>query len=126
LISQMLSYHDSAGRESERVYHAFVLGLLEGLERGYRVTSNRESGYGRYDICARPRTGQGAAYLFEFKRAESEEALTEAASKALAQITDKAYPVELKAEGIDTLLAVGIGLHGKKARVVLAKIELVT
>lgn len=68
---ETISYFDSGSapseREPERFYHGFVLGLLVDLREKYIVTSNRESGYGRYDIMLEPRNREDAAIIIEFK-----------------------------------------------------------
>jgi hypothetical protein len=55
LVLNSISYFHISGRESEKVYHSFVLGMLVGLSDDYEVRSNRESGYGRYDVMVIPR-----------------------------------------------------------------------
>ena len=54
MVTAVLSYHDTAGDEPERVYHAFILGLFVHLQDRYTIRSNRESGYGRYDVMLIP------------------------------------------------------------------------
>ena len=63
-----LSYFDVSGDQSEKVYHAFVLGMLIALSNNYEVLSNRESGYGRYDVCIIPRDTSKLGIIIEFKR----------------------------------------------------------
>ena len=55
LVAGVMSFHDTAEEEPEKVYHAFVLGLLVNLSDRYQVRSNRESGYGRYDVMLIPK-----------------------------------------------------------------------
>lgn len=111
-----LSYHDISSDESERVYHAFVLGMLLGLRHAYEVRSNRESGFGRYDVLLIPKDTSQLGIIFEFKKAHLDrESLEEAAEKALQQIATQKYAEELHARGIQRVLALGMAFSGKKA-----------
>ena len=75
----------------------FLAGLLTGF-KGYRVTSNRESGNGRYDLFVKSRIGKNTAVIFEFKLAPTEDELEKYADFAIQQIEEKKYEMELKAE----------------------------
>ncbi|EDN67847.1 protein containing DUF1703 [Beggiatoa sp. PS] len=68
MVLAVLSYHDTAGDKPERVYHAFVLGLLTHLTDRYVIRSNRESGYGRYDVLMIPLNKSEPGFIFEFKK----------------------------------------------------------
>jgi hypothetical protein len=72
-----LSYYDTSGRDPEKVYQAFMLGLLAGMS-DYEVSSNREAGFGRYDIMLRPKNGQGQAIIMELKRLRPKETVEQA------------------------------------------------
>jgi len=113
LVEEVMSFHDPQGKEPERVYHAFVLGLLAQLRGRYRVTSNRESGYGRYDIALRPRMLDERGIILEFKTIESEEPRA-ALDAALNQIVDQDYAQSMRVEGFDKILIVAVAFKGKR------------
>ncbi len=87
--------------EPERFYHGFVLGLLVDLNERYILTSNRESGYGRYDVQLEPRKEADDAILLEFKvrNPKTEETLEKTVENALAQIERRDYAAELRQKG---------------------------
>ena len=87
---------------SERFYHGFVLGLTVDLADRYVITSNRESGYGRYDVVLEPKRQEDCAVIMEFKVRDpgEEKTLEETAKEALAQIERKKYEAALTAKGI--------------------------
>ena len=92
--------HPDGGSEPERFYHGFVLGLMIDLEDRYILTSNRESGFGRYDIMLEPRNSKDPAIIIEFKvQGRRESNLTETVKNALRQIEEKQYEVSLVAKG---------------------------
>ena len=88
--------------EPERFYHGFVLGLIVDLADRYRITSNREIGFGRYDVMLEPLRDGNPAFVLEFKvhDSEEEETLADTVAAALRQIEEKAYDTELTARGI--------------------------
>ena len=88
--------------DPERFYHGFVLGLIVDLVDRYRITSNRESGFGRYDVMLEPLRDGDLAFVLEFKvhDSEEEETLADTVAAALRQIEEKAYDTELTARGI--------------------------
>ena len=88
--------------EPERFYHGFVLGLIVDLADRYRITSNRESGFGRYDVMLEPLKDDDTAFVLEFKvhDSEEEETLADTVAAALRQIEEKAYDTELTERGI--------------------------
>ena len=109
----------SASAESERFYHGFVLGLMVDLQDNYHITSNRESGFGRYDIMLEPvEIGQSDAIILEFKviDPESEADLNATVNNALEQIRHKQYDAQLLARGFrpDQIRAYGFAFQGKQ------------
>jgi hypothetical protein len=116
MVLSVLSYHDTAGEAPERVYHAFVLGLLTHLSDRYIVRSNRESGYGRYDVLMIPRQQPEPGFVFEFKKIDrpDEKTVKEAMQSALQQIKEKEYAVELKEQGIKRIWGIGVVVEGKQ------------
>jgi hypothetical protein len=114
-IEKTLSYFDLNG-ESERFYHAFVLGMLVALEETHYIRSNRESGYGRYDVMVIPKDKNQLGLIIEFKKVNKRrnETLEEAVKKALDQIENKKYNIEMKELGIDKILELAIAFDGKE------------
>ncbi|MCP4546799.1 MAG: AAA family ATPase [bacterium] len=117
-VTAVLSYHDTAGDEPERVYHAFVLGLLTHLSDRYHIRSNRESGYGRYDMLMIPRNSGAPGFVFEFKKVDyPDDADAKAAMRsALLQIRQRDYAAELREHGITAIWGVGVVVEGKTVR----------
>lgn len=110
--------HPSGKTQPERFYHGFVLGLLVDLKERYEVKSNRESGYGRYDVMMIPVNKKDNAFVLEFKVHDQEEenTLEETASAALKQIDEKNYDAELLTRGIQQsqIKHYGFAFEGKK------------
>lgn len=120
---QTFSYFDTgeraSGAEPERFYHGFVLGLLVDLRSRYELKSNRESGFGRYDVILVPRNlKEGNAVILEFKvrNVRKEKSLEETARSALDQIRERRYSEELKNRGIseERINRYGFAFEGKK------------
>jgi hypothetical protein len=98
----------------ERVYHVLMIGLLAGLsDYAYRLTSNHESGLGRYDLMLTPKDPNKHGIIFEFKVADTAEKLEACAHSALKQIVDKQYSAALVNQGIKRGLHIGIAFFGK-------------
>ena len=112
-VVHTFSYYDTNGREPEKVYQAFLLGLLAGMS-DYEVSSNRESGFGRYDILLRPKGGKGQAVIMELKRLRPTETVEKALSSALQQIEDKQYDAVLRQDGFTDILKMAITFDGKR------------
>ncbi len=102
----------------ERFYHGFVLGLIVDLADIYHITSNRESGFGRYDVMLEPLKNDIPAIIIEFKvfNPAKEADLEETVQSALAQIEDKRYDEELTARGIsrERICHYGFAFKGKE------------
>ena len=111
-LEAMASLHDTA--EKEAFYHGFVLGIMTWLMPKYRVVSNRESGYGRFDIGIFPREQGIPGIVMEFKVADSEAALEETAQRALAQVDAKDYLAEFREQGVTEVWRYGVAFCGKK------------
>ena len=118
---EVFSYFDTGGKQSgdepERFYHGFVLGLMVELADRYVITSNRESGYGRYDVMLEPKTSGNNAVIIEFKaQEEDEKELSDAVEEALRQIEDKNYEAALMARGIpkERIRKYGFAFRGKE------------
>ena len=112
LLMQSVSSFDTAG---ENFYHGFMLGLCALLGSAF-ITSNRESGEGRYDIQLKPIKKNLPGILIELKAEKdcSEERLKKLSEAALQQIIDKKYDTELIAAGVETIYKYGVAFSGKK------------
>jgi hypothetical protein len=112
-VMASMSFFDMAA-EPEKVYHAFVMGLLLWLSPRYEVKSNRESGYGRYDIMIIPAEQSKLGFIIEFKKNRKNETLEEAVKSALRQIDEQKYETELLQRGIKKYKKLAIVFKGKK------------
>lgn len=101
ITQETFSYFDS-GSQPERFYHGFVLGLLVDLRGRYLITSNRESGFGRYDVMLEPLHKEDDAFILEFKvfNPLKENSLEDTVRSALIQIEDKHYKASLISRGV--------------------------
>jgi hypothetical protein len=136
VFSRIVSTHDTA-RSAENFYHGFMLGLTASLRpEEYEVKSNKESGYGRYDLVILPKDITKYAIIFEFKSIQTSKAskavhhetktskessieplvsrLEQGAQKALAQINQKQYITEAEHRGFKNIIKIGIAFSGRE------------
>ena len=114
-VNKSVSYFDTEDK-NENFYHALVLGMLTGLGEDYEVKSNRESGFGRYDVSVIPRDKSKLGIVMEFKKVNKKrnEDLEIAVEAALKQIKDKNYKQEFINNNIENVLEMGIAFQGKE------------
>ena len=114
----MLNSISSFDHSHESFYHGMILGLLVTFESGYRLTSNRESGLGRFDIQLMPKDSKLPGVLMELKSTKDKnDDLKALAKAALEQIDEKRYDTEMRAEGVKDNIRIGIAFCGKMAEV---------
>lgn len=112
ICHEIMSFHDFASTP-EKVYHALVLGMLVWLSDDYEIRSNRESGYGRYDIVFKPKDLNKKGIIIEFKLIDKETNADDVLNVALKQIDEKQYDTDLKAAGVTDILKIAVGFTGK-------------
>ncbi len=114
IVLKSLSYHDLAG---EAAYHTFILGILANLSADYDVLSNREAGFGRYDVILRPKSQGYPGVLFEikvFRKEPQEVEVVKTLEQALAQIHTRKYAHELSSRQVAPIHAYAIAFSGKQ------------
>ena len=118
LTKEMFSYMDVGENTAENFYHAFVLGMLVGLRDTYYVNSNRESGFGRYDIMLEPHDRNGNSFIMEFKVADSfeDESIEEVIESAKKQIEEKGYESNLRERGFNNITKIVFAFKGKECK----------
>jgi len=114
ILLKSTSYYDTG---NEDFYHGLILGMTLYLDRDYYVTSNRESGLGRYDVIIEPKNRNNRGYILEFKVAKIEKDLEKVSKEAIEQIIDKKYDTQLKERGIKDITLLGIAFFGKILKV---------
>ncbi|MCY7008494.1 ATP-binding protein [Fusobacterium simiae] len=114
ILLKSTSYYDTS---NEDFYHGLILGMTLYLDRDYYVTSNRESGLGRYDVIIEPKNKNNRGFILEFKVAKSEKELDKVSKEAIEQIIDKKYDTLLKERGVKDITLVGIAFFGKILKV---------
>jgi hypothetical protein len=126
VVLTSFSYFDITESAAEKVYHAFIMGLMIGIEKTHIIRSNRESGYGRYDLMLAPKAKDGFGFIFEFKKVDAfaGEKLETACDEALKQIAAKAYKTELKAAGVDRIIEIALAFEGKQVMMKHRAVEL--
>lgn len=115
IMLKHMSFNDISNLE--KVYHSFILGLMISLEREYKITSNQESGFGRYDILIEPLNKNKNGYVLEFKVASHEDKLEEKAVEALKQIEDKKYYLVLENDKIKEIILIGMAFYKKLVKI---------
>lgn len=118
LLLQSVSCYDTMG---ENFYHGFVLGLCAMMDKYYYISSNRESGEGRYDIQLLPRNKKFPGVLLELKAVKNynETELKALSDKALQQIRDRKYDTEMKKMGVDHIWMYGVAFCGKHVEITM-------
>ena len=118
LVRQMFSFMDVGENTAENFYHAFVLGMLVGLKDSYYVNSNRESGYGRYDIMLEPKDKNGNSFIMEFKvyREEKEKDINDTIENAKKQIEERKYEENLQEKGFTNITKMVFAFKGKEVK----------
>ena len=123
----MMTLENETEREAGQVFDTyadvddgFMLGLCAAMEQ-YRKSSNRESGYGRYDIQLTPKLPYLPGIIIELKAAKdcSEDELRELSKKALQQIEEKKYDTELREAGVTDIIKYGVAFCGKKVEIAI-------
>ena len=122
ICNTVFSYFDTGkgklGDEPERFYHGFVLGMVVSMSKEYHIRSNRESGFGRYDIMIYPKLSEWQAFIIEFKvrNQQKEATLSDTVQAALQQIEEKRYDEELKTLGFkeEQIRKYGFAFEGKE------------
>ncbi|MBS9776352.1 MAG: AAA family ATPase [Fusobacterium sp.] len=115
VMKNTLSYNDVI--LEERYYHLFVLTLLIYLDDRYYVKSNKESGYGRYDIAIIPKDKTKVGFILEFKVSEKEENMENTLNEAIKQIEEKEYSTELNEMGIENIVYIAFAFHKKIVKI---------
>ena len=114
ILLNSTSYQDT---KNEDFYHGLILGMTLYLDSQYYVTSNKESGLGRYDVTIEPKNKNNKGYILEFKVTKNEEDLEKEAKQAIEQIISKKYDVSLKERGIKDIIILGVAFCGKLVKV---------
>ena len=123
LVREMFSYMDVGENTAENFYHAFVLGMLVGLRDTYYVNSNRESGFGRYDIMLEPHDKSKNSFIIEFKVADDfeENTIEDTISNAKRQIEEKGYESNLRERGFRNITKMVFAFKGKECKMEIVK-----
>ena len=118
LVIEMFSFMDVGKNTAENFYHAFVLGMLVGLKDSYYVKSNRESGFGRYDIMLEPKDKNGNSFVMEFKVLEDaeEKTIEDTIENAKKQIKERRYSEDLEERGYTKITKMVFAFKGKEVK----------
>ena len=113
-VVNYLSYFQTSKDHIEKVYHAFVLGMLITLEDSYHIESEKESGYGRVDILMTPYDKGRPGIIIEMKKIRPRETTETALEAALKQIEDRQYEAALRQQGCTSIMKVAVTFDGKR------------
>jgi hypothetical protein len=116
LVKRTLSFHDTGGDRPERVWQAFVLGMLVALEPDYEVRSNLEAGWGRADVLVRPRSPGRTGVVMELKRIDEGESVDVAFDAAFRQLADRDYASALRGIAVPIRIIAAV-FEGKRVYV---------
>ena len=118
LVIEMFSFMDVGKNTAENFYHAFVLGMLVGLKDSYYVKSNRESGFGRYDIMLEPKDKNENSFVMEFKiyKEEKEKTIEDTIENAKKQIEERKYAEDLEERGYTNITKMVFAFKGKEVK----------
>jgi len=103
--------------KNESFYHGLVLGMMFYLDNHYYVKSNKESGFGRYDVVIEPKNKNNRGFILEFKVVKNEDDLEKVSQEAIEQIMEKKYDIGLRDRGIKDVTFVGVAFCGKVVKV---------
>ena len=117
-----LSYFDTQRQDVERVYQAFMLGMLLNLSSSYEIHSNKESGFGRYDISIIPKDTSKRAIIMELKKIGLTETKDTALANALQQIEEKQYETDIRKRGIQHISKLAVTFDGKRVWVRMGEV----
>ncbi len=112
IMAISMSYYDGS-KINEKPYHNLILGSILYLEDRYTIDSNIERGFGRTDLTLTPKDRSEAGYIFEFKVVESQEEMEKGLDQALEQIKSKKYDINMKNEGVNEIIHIGMVFCGK-------------
>jgi hypothetical protein len=113
-VVNYLSFYQTSKDHIEKVYHAFVLGMLITLKESYHIESERESGYGRVDILMTPKNKTQPGIIIEMKKIRPRETTETAIIAALKQIEDRRYETTLRQQGCTNIMKVAVTFDGKR------------
>ena len=115
-VLETLSYFDTAGKNVEKVYQAFILGMLVNLSNDYEVSSERESGFGRYDVAVVPKDKSKLAIIMEFKTINEfrDETKDHALASAMEQLNERRYEIAIIKQGIANIKKLAVVFDGKR------------
>ena len=117
-VRHVSSYFDTGERSEELYFHGLMIGMVTALWEDYHITSNRQSGGGRYDIALHPKDKKRKGIVIEIKIADEGQDLQKMAYDACRQIEDGQYARDMQAQGIKNFLYLVIALQGKQVEVV--------
>ena len=112
IMAISMSYYDGS-KINEKPYHNLILGSILYLEDRYTIDSNIERGFGRTDLTLTPKDRSKVGYIFEFKVVESQEEMQKGLDQALDQIKSKKYDINMKNEGVNEIIHIGMVFCGK-------------